>query len=172
IRSVLFLDDLAAFLADRLVELGAVAFARRLSALASDLFVEAGAIAIPYGVAAFFAGFSHRHFAVDFFRSHPRYGLLGITHDASADRFRRTFQLLAAFGADLFVESRSVLALRRLSAFAADGFIELRAVLGFHPIAAAFAGLADTHPTAGRRGPVVVCHTSIRPPELSAHRLL
>src|SRR6202012_1322486 len=110
-RTVLFLDDLAAFLTDRLVELRTVALARRLSALASNLFVESRAVAVAHGVAAFFAGFTYRHLSVDRLRLRLHHALLRVGHDGSAGRFRRAFQLLAAFGADLFVERRPVLAL-------------------------------------------------------------
>src|SRR5580658_2518555 len=64
IRAVLFLDDLAAFLSDRLVELYAVTVTRGFTALAADVFVERRTIAVAHGVAALFSGLAHRHLAL------------------------------------------------------------------------------------------------------------
>src|SRR5665213_987656 len=155
IRTITFLHDPAAFLADRFVELRTVPLARRLTTLAPDLFVKPRAVPVTNGIAAFFTGLTHRHLAVDFFRPRFGCGLLGVGH-ASAGRFRRALQLLSALCADLFIERRAVLALRRLAAFAADGFVELAPILGLDSIAAALPGLANAHSAARRRRHVVV----------------
>ena len=52
LRTILFFDDLAAFLSDRFVELHTVALTRRLAALAPDFLIETRAVAIPHRIAA------------------------------------------------------------------------------------------------------------------------
>src|SRR3984893_2537526 len=132
VRAVLFFDDLAAFLADRLVEFGPVTLARRLTPLAADLLVKSRPVAVADRVSAFFTGLPYRHFAVDLVRLRRCLRLLGVGH-ASAGRFSCALELLSTLSADFLVERRAVLALRRLAALAADRFVELGAVLRLDP---------------------------------------
>src|SRR5581483_1676381 len=170
VRAVLFLDDLAAFLADRLVEFRAVPLARGLPAFSPDLFVESRTVPVANGVAALFSRFTNRHLAFDLLGPCLRRRRFFRVGHTSAACFRRAFQLLTAFGADLFVERRAVLALRGLAAFPSNRFVELGSVLRFDAIAAAFPGFSDAHPAAGSRHVLVGRHNGNRPPELSAHR--